>query len=197
MANSIPLSTHTPAETQEFEQIIVINDSSSDEEGEIDRTIDPSSVITNPKASATAFSECMNFVFPTSPITVKLFYDFAEIPRKATSSAAGFDLYSIGCESVDVGDVIKIKTGIALQIPRGYFGQIVNRSGNVMISNLMVISGIIDSDYRGEICVMMFNFGKKGVTVRPHTRVAQLIIQKHHPCSIIQLDEFFDSREIK
>ena len=141
-------------------------------------------------------SESMKFVFPkliNSPIKVKLIYDFAEIPRKATPSAAGFDLYSIGCESLDVGDVIKIKTGIALQIPRGYFGQIVNRSGNVMISNLMVISGTIDSDYRGEIGVMMFNFGKRCVTVRPHTRVAQLIVQKHHPCSIMQQDEFFDS----
>jgi dUTP pyrophosphatase len=77
-------------------------------------------------------------------------------------------------------DTIKVKAGFSLAIPNGYHAKIVSRSG--LSSKGIVVSnspGIIDSDYRGEICVLLTNTGKNPYKLANKTRVAQMFFDKN------------------
>lgn len=72
-----------------------------------------------------------------------------------------------------------ISTGLGLAIHEGYFGRIAPRSGSALRSGIDVLAGIIDADYRGEIKVILINFGSTDFEIKVGDRIAQLIIQKH------------------
>lgn len=105
----------------------------------------------------------------------------AKVPTRATSQAAGYDLYA---QTTFLRQVIKsglmsvIRTGIAVEIPKGYFGGIFARSGLATKKGLRLATGnsIIDSDYRGEILIPLYNDSNKGQIVDDGERIAQLII---------------------
>lgn len=82
------------------------------------------------------------------------------MPTKATEHAAGYDLYSIEDKTIMPGEKCVISTGIALQIPEGNYGRVAPRSGLAFKHYIDVGAGVIDSDYRGEVKVLLFNFGK-------------------------------------
>lgn len=105
----------------------------------------------------------------------------AIIPTKATSGSAGFDLYACIKEDVclNVGESILIPTGIAIELPNSQMAAFIfARSGlatkfGISLSNGV---GVVDSDYRGEICVGLRNFGKDKYIIKKNERVAQMII---------------------
>ena len=72
-----------------------------------------------------------------------------------------------------------ISTGISMAIPMGNYGRVAPRSGLAVKNFIDVGAGVIDSDYRGEVKVLLFNFGTVDFTVMPGDRVAQLIIEKY------------------
>jgi dUTP pyrophosphatase len=95
--------------------------------------------------------------WPITPVNilslgVKKLHSNAIIPSKGTEHAAAFDLYTIENTTVRTGKTVKIKTGIALEIPTGYFGLIKDRS-SLASKGIITVGGVIDSDYRGEIIV--------------------------------------------
>ena len=112
-------------------------------------------------------------------VLVKLIHDESKIPYKATPGSAGFDLTTVERTVIHPGNVIKLKIGIKLEIPPGYYGQIVGRSGLATRSNIIIVNGVIDSDYRGEICVMAYTIGSS-IVLPMGTRCAQLIFNKIH-----------------
>lgn len=120
-------------------------------------------------------------------IKLQLLRDNAVVPTIATSGSAGYDLYSASenTEIVNSGERLLVPTGILLEIPLGYYGAICSRSGLALKYGLIVLNapGIIDSDYRGEIKVILHNTAEEPVEVKPKDRVAQLIIC---PCMKIQ-----------
>ncbi len=114
------------------------------------------------------------------PIPVKLLRPGAKLPAYATAQAAGADLYACLEEPVTLqpGETAFIPTGIALEVPSGCAGLIYARSGLACKRGLAPANkvGVVDSDYRGEITVALYNHGDKPQTVENGERVAQFLI---------------------
>jgi dUTP pyrophosphatase len=104
----------------------------------------------------------------------------ARLPEYATAGAAGADLRArLGADMVVIpGERVKIPTGLVLEIPEGCEGQVRPRSGLAARKGLTVLNapGTIDSDYRGELEVLLINLGAESVTIRDGDRIAQLVI---------------------
>jgi dUTP pyrophosphatase len=102
-------------------------------------------------------------------------------PERATGGSAGFDLRAAcdGPVSVAAGERAKIPTGLVLEITGGFEAQVRPRSGLAWKQGLTVVNapGTIDSDYRGEVCVLLINLGREAVTIERGDRVAQLVVQ--------------------
>jgi dUTP pyrophosphatase len=103
-------------------------------------------------------------------------------PCYMTSHSAGMDLYAdLEVEYIlHPGDRILVPTGIAIALPDGYEAQIRPRSGLALKHGISLVNspGTIDSDYRGEIAVIMINHGTEPFTVKPGERVAQMIVAR-------------------
>lgn len=95
---------------------------------------------------------------------------------------------------LEPGTRVLVPCGFALSIPRGYEGQVRPRSGLALEHGLSVLNapGTIDSDYRGEVSVILANLGSQPVTIEPGQRVAQLVIS---PVAIAVLEEAGDLDE--
>ena len=104
------------------------------------------------------------------------------LPHYQTEHAAGVDLYAaVVTETViGAGKWSLIPTGIALAIPEGYEGQVRPRSGLALKHGIGMLNGpgTIDADYRGEIGIILFNFGSEPFAVRRGDRIAQLVFAK-------------------
>jgi dUTP pyrophosphatase len=120
----------------------------------------------------------------TSPLPIQILCeDLFFIPEKSTIGSLGLDIKAkLEEEEITIYplDTIKIKAGFSLAVPNGYHAKIVSRSG--LSSKGIVVSnspGIIDSDYRGEICVLLTNTGKNPYKLANKTRVAQMFFDKN------------------
>ena len=104
----------------------------------------------------------------------------AIVPRYQTPDAAGMDLHAALDRPMQVepGAVVAVPTGLAMAIPRGFEGQVRPRSGLARKHAITVANapGTIDSDYRGEVMVLLINLGPQRFTIEPKDRVAQLVI---------------------
>lgn len=109
-------------------------------------------------------------------IKVKLLNHDSVTPVKASVEAAGYDVYSNRTVTINPGEQKRIPTGIALEIPKGYHGQLHVRSGYAVNHQLRVEAGLIDSDYRGEVYGIVSNNGQKPFTIQQSERFAQLTI---------------------
>ena len=123
----------------------------------------------------------MFFMF--NPIQIKKLSNTAIVPTKGSEYAAGLDLYADLKEAIQVnpGDTLKVPTGIAMSIPNGLFGAIYARSGLATKQGLAPANkvGVIDSDYRGEIIVVLYNQSPIPQVVHPGDRIAQIVIQPY------------------
>lgn len=100
----------------------------------------------------------------------------AQIPARQTEGSAGFDLHAIEPISIWPEEWQKIKTGIAVKLPYGCAGIIKPRSSLAVRHGLDVLAGVIDSDYRGELVVVLINHGSERYDVQTGDRVAQLLV---------------------
>lgn len=102
----------------------------------------------------------------------------ASVPRNAYNSDAGFDLSSIEDVYLFSGKTIKVRTGLVVEIPEGYAGFILPRSGISVNHNISIPNspGLIDSGYRGEILVAMRNNSEKTYKIDKGDRIAQMLI---------------------
>ncbi len=111
---------------------------------------------------------------------IKRLADHAMLPTRGSASAAGFDIYSANTEPIDIAPnrMVKIPTGFATEIPEGYFAAIFPRSGMATKQGLRLANcvAVIDSDYRGEWLVPLYNDSPDIQTVEPGTRIAQFVI---------------------
>lgn len=99
-------------------------------------------------------------------------------PSRGSSRAAGYDLYSAyDCEIPASGKAV-VKTDIQIALPSGCYGRIAPRSGLAAKHFIDVGAGVIDEDYRGNVGVVLFNFGKEPFKVNKGDRIAQLICER-------------------
>ena len=120
----------------------------------------------------------------------------AVIPTRGSTYAAGYDLYANivhpfedNCiVEIQPGETQKVGTGIALEIPNGYFGAVFARSGLATKQGLRPANcvGVIDSDYRGEILVAIHNDSNTERVIHNNDRIAQIVIL---PCLDIEFTE--------
>lgn len=104
----------------------------------------------------------------------------AIVPRKATSGSAGLDLYACIDEDIilEPGESKMVPTGIAISLPENLAAFIFSRSGLAVKHGISLCNavGVVDSDYRGEICVALYNYGKNAYRVEVNERIAQMVV---------------------
>ncbi len=125
-------------------------------------------------------------------IRVKRLNENARLPERSTSDAAGADICAAESFSLAPGERRLISTGLALEIPRGYYGRVAPRSGLAVRSGIDVMAGVIDADYRGEVKILIVNLGSANVSFAVGDRIAQLIIERAAPAEYTwasELDE--------
>ncbi len=118
-------------------------------------------------------------------------------PAYATSGSAGFDLRAAlpdGSMTINRGDYCLIPTGLKMMIPEGFEAQVRPRSGLAFKHGITVLNspGTIDSDYRGEIGVLLINYGKREFEIKHGDRIAQLVVsavQQIHLVGVDKLDK--------
>ncbi|KAF6351158.1 deoxyuridine triphosphatase [Rhinolophus ferrumequinum] len=104
--------------------------------------------------------------------------EHATAPSKGSARAAGYDLYSAYDYTVPPMEKILVKTDIQIALPSGCYGRVAPRSGLAAKHFIDVGAGVIDEDYRGNIGVVLFNFGKEKFEVKKGDRIAQLICER-------------------
>ena len=117
----------------------------------------------------------------------------AKSPSYAHPGDAGMDL----CASQEVilkrGEVIKVPTGLAMEIPDGHVGLVWDKSGLSTQHGIKTLAGVIDAGYRGEILVGLINLGKEDCVIAKHQKVAQLLIQKVERAEFEEADTLSDT----
>ena len=130
-------------------------------------------------------------------LKIKKLRENAQIPFRATSGSAGMDLYACIDEPVTLalGEKAVIPTGIAIALPSPELGAFVFARSGLAIKHgigLLNAVGVIDSDYRGEVCVGVINQLSEPYTINPGERIAQLVIlpvSLIEPVEVDELDE--------
>ena len=107
-----------------------------------------------------------------------------------TTGSAGVDLRANGEYLLSPDATILVKTGLRIAIPRGYAGLVCTRSGMALKQGCAVLNspGIIDSDYRGDIGVILHNFGSEIIEIHEGDRVAQLLIVPYMMPQFVQVE---------
>ena len=123
--------------------------------------------------------------------------DSAKLPNRGSALAAGYDLFADVTEEVKVlpHETKMIGTGLAMEIPEGYFGGIFARSGLSAKEGLRPANcvGVVDSDYRGEIKVAVHNDGEVERVITPSEKIAQLVVVPFLSVSFNEVSELTDT----
>jgi dUTP pyrophosphatase len=114
-------------------------------------------------------------------------------PSKANHTDAGYDLYALEDCIIPSQNRLMIKTGISMAIPDGYVGLIWPRSGLAVKHGLDTMAGVVDSGYRGEVCVVLQNHGYEPYNVKAGDRIAQILFQSILSVQMIETEELNNS----
>lgn len=133
----------------------------------------------------------------SAKIKIKKLTDTAKTPTRGSEYAAGYDLYADIKENVQIKphETVKIGTGLAMEIPDGYFGAIFARSGLAAKEGLRPANcvGVCDSDYRGEYIVAIHNDSEETRAVTAGERIAQLVVMPYLPVTFDEVAELTDT----
>jgi len=132
-------------------------------------------------------------------LKIKKLNEEAIIPAYQSEEAAGFDLHSIEDYVLKTGERKLINTGLAFEIEAGYEVQIRPRSGLAFKHGITVLNspGTIDSDYRGEIKVLLINLGSEDFEIKKGERIAQAVVAPAIQAEIVEVDELNDTKRGK
>ena len=126
-------------------------------------------------------------------IKIKKIYPDAIIPQYQREGDAGLDLYSYEDYELKSGQGKSFKTGVAIEVPKGFVMLIWDRSGLAFNHGLTCLAGVIDSNFRGEICVYLLNTSKENYKIEKGHRIAQFLIQPVERVEFEETDELSDS----
>lgn len=131
-------------------------------------------------------------------LKIKKLKENAKIPQRATNGSAGMDLYACIAESVTLapGQLTVIPTGIAIELPNNTCAAFLYARSGLGVKHGICLSngvGVIDSDYRGEVCVGLCNVSDKPYVIEPFERVAQMVIAPVLTPDITEVDELSDT----
>jgi len=117
----------------------------------------------------------------------------ATLPTRGSALSAGLDIYCV--EEITIGPRARYlaKTGLAVAVPEGYYGRLAPRSGLALKIGLDVLSGVIDSDYRGEIGCLLYNTSDETIHLPAQSKICQLIIEKIELPTAVWAEELTDT----
>lgn len=119
-------------------------------------------------------------------------YSDLPLPKYATQGSAGMDVYATLDENMELepGQVVMVPTSLAIALEAGYECQIRSRSGLAAKSGIFALNapGTVDSDYRGEIKVILANFSKEKFVIKRGDRIAQMVIAQYEHIAWTQVD---------
>lgn len=113
------------------------------------------------------------------------------MPTRAHHDDAGFDLHALESETLAPGERALVRTGIAIELPRGHAGFVLPRSGNAARHGIALVNapGLIDEGYRGEIQVLLLNTDRsEPFAIEPGDRIAQLVIVQVGTPDLIEVE---------
>lgn len=110
------------------------------------------------------------------------------LPKQETMGAAGYDLRTTEAFTIHPGERRLIGTGFAWALPDGFMGIIRPRSGLAVKHGLHVMAGLLDSDYRGELKVLLVNLGDRAVSFAAADRVAQMVVTMCYQQYLVEVD---------
>ena len=123
-------------------------------------------------------------------LKVKLLNENATIPTRGSEHAAGYDLYASEDFAIEEGVITTVKTDIALAIPSGFVGLVKPRSGLSFKHGIDTMAGVIDSDYRGEVKVLLTSHDNcEYIEFQKGDRIAQLVIVPCLTPAIVAVDD--------
>lgn len=125
-------------------------------------------------------------------LKVKKLNPEAKLPSKGHPGDAGIDFFAVETAVFSPNAQVNVKTGVAVEIPDGFVGLIWDKSSISFNKGLKVMGGVIDSGYRGEIIMSLFNTTSKEQIIEKGQKVAQMIIQKFEDANI---EETFEMSE--
>ncbi|MBT3268813.1 dUTP diphosphatase [Candidatus Poribacteria bacterium] len=127
-------------------------------------------------------------------LRVRLLTPGAKAPARGSAHAAGFDLTAVLDRTVTLvpGETALVSTGIAVEIPAGHFGLVKDRS-SLALKGLRTSAGVIDSDYRGEVKVVLTNASDEPREIEPGTRIAQMLVLPHASPEVVEVDALEDT----
>lgn len=129
-------------------------------------------------------------------IAIKRLDPQAIIPAYQTSEAAGFDLHAIGDCVIKARNRGLVKTGLAVALPVGYELQVRPRSGLALKYGITVLNtpGTVDSDYRGELMVILINHSDLDFTIKAGDRIAQAVLKEVVQASFVEVDKLEETQ---
>lgn len=122
-------------------------------------------------------------------VKFKKLHEDAQVPTQADTGSAGYDLFAIENVHLLPNKPVKVRTGLALEIPEGHFGAVYIRSGT-SLKQVMLANGVavIDSSFRGELCILATYYGNERFLVEKGMRLAQLVVTTYVSVSFIESD---------
>lgn len=135
-------------------------------------------------------------------IKIKKLNPNAKVPKRATSGSAGMDLYACIDEAITIapGQLAVVPTGIAIALPDNSCAAFLYARSGLGVKHGICLSngvGVIDSDYRGEICAGICNVSDKPYTIEPDERVCQMVIAPVLTPDIVEVSELDDTQRGK
>jgi dUTP pyrophosphatase len=118
----------------------------------------------------------------------------AKLPIRGHEGDAGIDFYAVEKVFFKPGEQMRVHTGIAIEIPKGYVGLIWDKSSISFNHGLKIMGGVIDSGYRGEIIMNLLNTSDKEFVLKKRHKVAQMIVQKFEDCDIEEVLELSETK---
>ena len=129
-----------------------------------------------------------------APLVVPVLLDAGgALPAYASAGAAGADLRASEALEIAAGSRAAVATGVRLEIPPGHVGLVWPRSGLAVRHGIDTLAGVIDSDYRGELKVVLVNHGDEPFRIAPGDRVAQLLVQRVEPVRFTATEQVADT----
>ena len=130
-------------------------------------------------------------------VNIKKLTETAKLPERGSAYAAGYDLFADLQETIEIKphETYMINTGVAMEIPEGYWGGVFARSGLSAKEGLRPANcvGVVDADYRGPVCVALHNDGEVVRTVTPGQKIAQLVVVPFLAVECDEVEELCDT----
>lgn len=135
----------------------------------------------------------MNFLKNYMKLKVKKVDPEAKLPSYAHPYDAGMDLFALEEVKIKPGEIARVRSGIAMEIPEGYVGLCWDKSGLSMKNGIKVLAGVIDSGFRGELVLGVINLGKEEYIFEKGHKVMQMLLQPVEIADIMEVEHLSET----